>query len=49
MTQDYQIKTDVFEGPLELLLDLVEKRKLFINSGMGLSPCTFHSPSTIDI
>lgn len=31
MTQDYQIKTDVFEGPLELLLDLVEKRKLFIN------------------
>ncbi|OHA79931.1 MAG: hypothetical protein A2747_01785 [Candidatus Yonathbacteria bacterium RIFCSPHIGHO2_01_FULL_44_41] len=31
MTHDYQIKTDVFEGPLELLLDLVEKRKLFIN------------------
>jgi len=31
MASDYQIKTDVFEGPLELLLDLVEKRKLFIN------------------
>src|SRR3989344_1156197 len=31
MTHDYQIKTDVFEGPLELLLALVEKRKLFIN------------------
>lgn len=31
MASDYQIKTDVFEGPMELLLDLVEKRKLFIN------------------
>lgn len=31
MTPNYQIKTEVFEGPLELLLDLVEKRKLFIN------------------
>ncbi|MFZ2832074.1 MAG: segregation/condensation protein A [Minisyncoccia bacterium] len=31
MTSNYQIKTEVFEGPLELLLDLVEKRKLFIN------------------
>lgn len=31
MTHTYQFKTDVFEGPLELLLDLVEKRKLFIN------------------
>ncbi|HRH25918.1 MAG TPA: segregation/condensation protein A [Candidatus Paceibacterota bacterium] len=27
----YSIKTDVYEGPLEALLDLVEKRKLFIN------------------
>lgn len=27
----YTVKTDVFEGPLELLLQLVEKRKLFIN------------------
>ncbi len=31
MNSDYQIKTEVFEGTLELLLDLVEKRKLFIN------------------
>lgn len=31
MIESYQIKTDTFEGPLELLLDLVEKRKLFIN------------------
>lgn len=31
MPSDYQIKLDTFEGPLELLLDLVEKRKLFIN------------------
>jgi segregation and condensation protein A len=29
--RDYEIKTKVFEGPLELLLDLIEKRKLFIN------------------
>lgn len=27
----FAIKTDVFEGPLELLLDLIEKRKLLIN------------------
>ncbi len=27
----YQIKTPVFEGPLELLLDLIEKRKFFVN------------------
>ena len=31
MNSDYQVKTETFEGPLELLLDLVEKRKLFIN------------------
>lgn len=31
MNSEYRIKTEVFEGPLELLLDLVEKRKLFIN------------------
>lgn len=31
MPPDYQIKTEVFEGPLPLLLDLVEKRKLFVN------------------
>lgn len=27
----FKIKTEVFEGPLDLLLSLVEKRKLFIN------------------
>jgi len=28
---DFAIKTDVFEGPLTLLIELVEKRKLLIN------------------
>ena len=28
---DFNVKTGVFEGPLELLLQLIEKRKLFIN------------------
>ena len=28
---DFAIKTAVFEGPLELLLELVDKRKLLIN------------------
>lgn len=28
---DYTVKTDAFEGPLELLLDLIEKRKFFIS------------------
>jgi|SRR3989344_8498674 len=27
----YQVKTPIFEGPLDLLLNLIEKRKLFIN------------------
>lgn len=27
----YTVRTDVFEGPLDLLLSLIEKRKLFIN------------------
>ena len=27
----YKVKTEVFEGPLDLLLSLIEKRKLFIN------------------
>ncbi len=27
----YTIKTDVFEGPLDMLLDLIERRKLLIN------------------
>ncbi len=31
MGSDFTIKTEVFEGPLDLLLSLVEKRKLFIN------------------
>ena len=30
-TANFSIKTEVFEGPLELLLDLVERRKLLIN------------------
>ena len=29
--QLYTVKTQVFEGPLDLLLDLVTKRKLFVN------------------
>lgn len=29
--QKFAIKTDTFEGPLELLIELVEKRKLLIN------------------
>ncbi len=28
---DFKIKTEVFEGPLDLLLNLIEKRKLLIN------------------
>lgn len=31
MPDTFKIKTDDFEGPLDLLLTLVEKRKLFIN------------------
>lgn len=31
LASDFSVKTSVFEGPLELLLDLVEKRKLLIN------------------
>lgn len=27
----YSVKTSVFEGPLDLLLDLIEKRKLFVS------------------
>ncbi len=30
-TRAFSIRTDVFEGPLEVLLDLIEKRKLLIN------------------
>ena len=35
----FKIKTEVFEGPLDLLLSLVEKRKLFI-SDISLSKVT---------
>lgn len=28
---EYKVKTSVYEGPLDLLLDLIEKRKLFVN------------------
>jgi len=31
METDFKVKIDAFEGPLELLLELIEKRKLFIN------------------
>ena len=31
MEGSYTVKTTVFEGPLDLLLDLVTKRKLFVN------------------
>lgn len=35
----YSVRTPVFEGPLDLLLDLVEKRKLFV-SDVSLSQVT---------
>jgi len=35
----YKVKTEVFEGPLDLLLSLIEKRKLFIND-ISLSKVT---------
>lgn len=35
----YTVKTSVFEGPLDLLLDLVTKRKLFVND-VSLSQVT---------
>jgi segregation and condensation protein A len=37
--ESYSIKTQIFEGPLELLLDLIEKRRLFIND-ISLSQVT---------
>lgn len=33
------VKTDVFEGPLELLLELIEKRKLLVNDVSLASVC----------
>jgi segregation and condensation protein A len=38
-TLSYNVKTSVFEGPLELLLSLIESRKLFINE-ISLSQVT---------
>lgn len=35
----YRVKTEVFEGPLDLLLELVTKRKLFVND-VSLSKVT---------
>jgi len=29
--EHYIVKTEIFEGPLDLLLSLIEKRKLLIN------------------
>lgn len=37
--ESYSVKTNAFEGPLELLLDLIEKRKLYI-SDISLSQVT---------
>src|SRR3989344_7599778 len=31
MGDEYLVKTHIFEGPLDTLLSLIEKRKLFIN------------------
>lgn len=31
MEGSYKVKTEVFEGPLDLLLELISKRKLFVN------------------
>jgi segregation and condensation protein A len=39
MTTDFSVTTKVFEGPLSLLLDLIEKRKLLINE-ISLSQVT---------
>ncbi len=39
MPSAFSIKTPVFEGPLDLLLSLIEKRKLFIND-ISLSKVT---------
>jgi segregation and condensation protein A len=39
MSRDFAVTTKVFEGPLSLLLDLIEKRKLLINE-ISLSQVT---------
>jgi chromatin segregation and condensation protein Rec8/ScpA/Scc1 (kleisin family) len=38
-SEGYIVKTGEFEGPLDLLLELIEKRKLFINE-ISLSEVT---------
>ena len=43
----YTVKTAVFEGPLDLLLELVTKRKLFVND-VSLSQVTDDFISYID-
>ena len=39
INDQFKVKTQAFEGPLDLLLDLIEKRKLFIND-ISLSKVT---------
>ncbi|OHA91360.1 MAG: hypothetical protein A2758_02785 [Candidatus Zambryskibacteria bacterium RIFCSPHIGHO2_01_FULL_49_18] len=39
MTAKFAVKTQVFEGPLDLLLELISKRKLFVND-VSLSQVT---------
>lgn len=39
MPDSFTIKTDIFEGPLDLLLELIEKRKLLINDISLASVC----------
>ena len=39
MSTDFNIKNEHFEGPLDLLLNLIEKRKLFVND-IALSQVT---------
>lgn len=39
MSRDFPVNTEIFEGPLSLLLDLIEKRKLLINE-ISLSQVT---------
>ncbi|HVY72950.1 MAG TPA: ScpA family protein [Candidatus Paceibacterota bacterium] len=39
MPTSLHVKTDIFEGPLDLLLELIEKRKLLINDVSLASVC----------
>src|SRR3989344_6417005 len=47
MERTYTVKTEAFEGPLDLLLELVTKRKLFVND-VSLSQVTDDFISYID-